>query len=68
MSKTQVFDVLFTIQEDGKMLDRGRLVLHAADKEHAERKAREAIWAGLQRMHIPFERVTVGIHEAKIVA
>ena len=68
MSRLQVFDIYFTVQEEGRRVDQGHLVLHASDRDHAERKAKDAIWAGLQRLHLPLERITVGIHEAKVVA
>jgi hypothetical protein len=56
--KTQVFDILFSIQEENHIVDRGHLILHA----------REAIWAGLRRLHLNPDQLTVGIHDAKVVA
>jgi hypothetical protein len=66
--KTQVFDILFSIQEENHIVDRGHLILHARDQEHAKAKAREAIWAGLRRLHLNPDQLTVGIHDAKVVA
>lgn len=68
MGRARLFDVTFTIQDELRIVERGHLVLHAPDEEAAKAKARQAIFAGLCRMHLKLDTITVGIHSANVVA